>query len=312
MRRRRREVLKNYHPHGDSAVYDALVRMAQPWNLRYPLIQGQGNFGSVDGDSAAAYRYTECRLAAISELLLRDIEKNTVNFVPNFDGRTNEPSVLPSAFPNLLVNGSAGIAVGMATNIPPHNLKETIDAALILIDNPNATITDLMKVLPGPDFPTGGYIYGRAGIKEAYETGRGRLCLRARVMSEELKGGRQALIVTEIPYQVNKATLITNIAELARDKKINASRHPRRVPTRTGCASSSTEKSEIRRSSSTSYKLTQMQVTFGVILLALDGGRPRYLSLKRSCVLLRAARRCGTAHALRLDKPARFPHRQGL
>ncbi len=277
------EVLKNYHPHGDSAVYDALVRMAQPWNLRYPLIQGQGNFGSVDGDSAAAYRYTECRLAAISELLLRDIEKNTVNFVPNFDGRTNEPSVLPSAFPNLLVNGSAGIAVGMATNIPPHNLKETIDAALILIDNPNATITDLMKVLPGPDFPTGGYIYGRAGIKEAYETGRGRLCLRARVMSEELKGGRQALIVTEIPYQVNKATLITNIAELARDKKINGISDIRDESDQNGMRIViELKKGEIPQVIINQlYKLTQMQVTFGVILLALDGGRPRYLSLKR-------------------------------
>ncbi|MEN6627185.1 MAG: DNA gyrase subunit A [Candidatus Sumerlaeia bacterium] len=277
------EVLKNYHPHGDSAVYDALVRMAQPWNLRYPLIQGQGNFGSVDGDSAAAYRYTECRLAAISELLLRDIDKNTVNFVPNFDGRTSEPAVLPSAFPNLLVNGSAGIAVGMATNIPPHNLKETIDAVDLLIDNPNATITDLMKVLPGPDFPTGGYIYGRAGIKEAYETGRGRLCLRARVMSEELKGGRQALIVTEIPYQVNKATLITSIAELARDKKITGISDIRDESDQNGMRIViELKKGEMPQVIINQlYKLTQMQVTFGVILLALDGGRPRYLSLKR-------------------------------
>ncbi len=277
------EVLKNYHPHGDSAVYDALVRMAQHWNLRYPLIDGQGNFGSVDGDSAAAYRYTESRLSAIAELLLRDIDKNTVDFAANFDGRTTEPTVLPASFPNLLVNGSAGIAVGMATNIPPHNLRETIDALFVLINNPEATVSDLMKKLPGPDFPTGGYIHGRAGIREAYETGRGRLCLRARVMTEQIKGGREALIVTEIPYQVNKANLITDIAQLARDKKIQGISDIRDESDQSGMRIViELRKGEVPQVIINQlYKMTQMQVTFGVILLALDGGRPRYLSLKR-------------------------------
>ncbi len=277
------EVLKKYHPHGDSAVYDALVRMAQEWNLRYPLIDGQGNFGSVDGDSAAAYRYTESRLSAIAELLLQDIDKNTVAFRPNFDGRFEEPTVLPAAFPNLLVNGSAGIAVGMATNIPPHNLREVIDALNIMIDRPDCALTDLMKVLPGPDFPTGGYIYGRQGIREAYETGRGKLILRARVMIEQLKGGREALIVTEIPYQVNKALLIQNIAELVRDKRIEGITDLRDESDQSGMRIVM----ELRKGVvpqvliNQLYKMSQLQTTFGMILLALDGGRPRYLSLKR-------------------------------
>jgi DNA gyrase subunit A len=277
------EVLKKYHPHGDSAVYDALVRMAQPWNLRYPLINGQGNFGSVDGDPPAAYRYTESRLNQIAEVLLSDIDKNTVDFRPNFDGRVQEPSVLPAAFPNLLVNGSAGIAVGMATNIPPHNLRETIDALMILIDNPEATLKDLMKVLPGPDFPTGGYIYGRAGIREAYETGRGKITLRARVMAEQMKAGREALIVTEIPYQVNKATLIASIAELARDKKIEGISDIRDESDKSGMRIVI----ELKKDAipqvviNQLYKMTNCQVTFGIILLALDGNRPRYLSLRR-------------------------------
>ena len=277
------EVLKKYHPHGDSSVYDALVRMAQPWNLRYPLIDGQGNFGSVDGDPAAAYRYTESRLAKISELLLQDIEKNTVDFMPNFDGRFEEPVVLPSAFPNLLVNGSAGIAVGMATNIPPHNLGEVIDALIMTIDKPEVSLPELMKVLPGPDFPTGGYIYGRAGIREAYETGRGRLTLRARVMSEQLKGGREALIVTEIPYQVNKASLITDIATLARDKRLQGISDIRDESDQNGMRIViELKKGEVPQVVINQlYKLTQMQVTFGTILLALDRGRPRYFSLKR-------------------------------
>ena len=277
------EVLKKYHPHGDSAVYDALVRMAQDWNLRYPLIDGQGNFGSVDGDPAAAYRYTESRLSKIAELLLRDIDRDTVDYVPNFDRRFEEPVVLPAAFPNLLVNGSAGIAVGMATNIPPHNLREVIDALRILIDNPEAEIKDLMKVLPGPDFPTGGYIYGRAGIREAYETGRGKLTLRARVMVEPLKSDRESLVVTEIPYQVNKANLITDIAQLARDKKIVGISDIRDESDQSGMRIVI----ELRRNENPQvilnqlYKMTQMQTTFGIILLALDKGRPRYMSLRR-------------------------------
>jgi DNA gyrase subunit A len=277
------EVLKKYHPHGDSAVYDSLVRMAQSWNLRYPLIQGQGNFGSVDGDPAAAYRYTESRLSAIAELLLADIDKNTVNFQPNFDGKVVEPVVLPAAFPNLLVNGSAGIAVGMATNIPPHNLTEVIDALEILIDNPQAALKDLMKKIPGPDFPTGGYIYGRAGIKEAYETGRGKITLRARISVEQLKGGREALIVTEIPYQVNKANLITDIAELARDKKLEGISDIRDESDKSGMRIHIELKKDALSQVviNNLYKMTACQTTFGIILLALDGNRPRYLSLRR-------------------------------
>ncbi len=277
------EVLKKYHPHGDSAVYDALVRMAQDWNLRYPLIDPQGNFGSVDGDAPAAYRYTECRMTAIAELLLQDIEKNTVEFMPNFDGRVMEPTVLPAAFPNLLVNGSAGIAVGMATNIPPHNLRETVTALKILIANPEATLPELMRVIPGPDFPTGGYIYGRAGIREAYETGRGRIQLRARVMVEQQKSGKDSLIVTEIPYQVNKANLIAEIATLARDKKIQGISDIRDESDQNGMRIMiELRKGEVPQVIINQlYKMTQMQVPFGIILLALVDGRPRYLSLKR-------------------------------
>src|SRR5512144_2089008 len=190
------EVLGKYHPHGDAPVYEALVRMVQEFSLRYPLVDGQGNFGSIDGDPPAAYRYTEARLAKIAHELLADIDKDTVDFVPNFDESEREPVVLPTKVPNLLVNGSSGIAVGMATNIPPHNLSEVVDALVLMIDKPDCSLAELMKVLPGPDFPTGGYIYGRQGIREAYETGRGRLVLRARVMVEQLKGGREALIVT--------------------------------------------------------------------------------------------------------------------
>ena len=277
------EVLKKYHPHGDSSVYDSLVRMAQEWNLRYPLIDGQGNFGSVDGDAAAAYRYTESRLEHIAERLLDDIDKATVDFRPNYDGRYSEPCVLPSAFPNLLVNGSAGIAVGMATNIPPHNLRETIDACVLLIDNPEARLEDIMKKMPGPDFPTGGYIYGRAGIKEAYDTGRGKITLRARIGTEQLKGGREALIVTHIPYQVNKANLIMDIAAQARDKKIEGISDIRDESDQSGMRIVI----EMKKGTipqvliNQLYKATQMQVTFGAILLALDNGRPRYLSLRR-------------------------------
>ncbi|MEI8344632.1 MAG: DNA gyrase subunit A, partial [Candidatus Omnitrophota bacterium] len=214
------EVLGKYHPHGDSAVYDTLVRMVQDFSLRYPLVDGQGNFGSVDGDSAAAMRYTEARLAAITDLILSDIDKNTVNFTPNFDETLEEPSLLPATLPNLLCNGSAGIAVGMATNIPPHNLNEVAEAIGALIDDPELAVKDLMKYVKGPDFPTGATICGVDGIKSAYETGRGLLKIRARAGIEELKGGKQAIIIHEIPYQVNKANLIEAIADLVNDKKI--------------------------------------------------------------------------------------------
>ena len=211
------EVLGKYHPHGDAPVYEALVRMVQEFSLRYPLVDGQGNFGSIDGDPPAAYRYTEARLAKIAHELLADIDKDTVDFVPNFDESEREPTVLPTKVPNLLVNGSSGIAVGMATNIPPHNLGEVVDGLVRLIDDPATSIDDLMKLIPGPDFPTYGYIYGRAGIREAYTTGRGIITLRAKAHVEKMRGGREAIIVTELPYQVNKASLIEKIGELIRD-----------------------------------------------------------------------------------------------
>ena len=215
------DVLGKYHPHGDSSVYDALVRMVQDFSLRYPLVDGQGNFGSVDGDPAAAYRYTEARLTAIAMEMLSDIDKNTVDYAPNFDDRLEEPTVLPAALPNLLVNGSSGIAVGMATNIPPHNLREIVNATIALIDDPETTLGDLRKIVKGPDFQTGGFIYGRQGIKDYQETGRGRIVMRARAVIEEKESSSKAqIVITEIPYQVNKAKLVENIAELVRDKKL--------------------------------------------------------------------------------------------
>ena len=223
------EVLAKYHPHGDVAVYDALVRLAQDFACRYPLVDGHGNFGSVDGDSAAAMRYTEARLARISLEMLSDIDKNTVDFIPNYDERTEEPTVLPARIPNLLVNGSAGIAVGMATNIPPHNLGEVIDGVIMLIDNPDADIKDLMSVVKGPDFPTAGLIMGREGIWNAYRTGRGSIKIRARVSIEPIAGGKHSIIVTEIPYQVNKARLIEKIAELVKEKTGRDQRSPGRI-----------------------------------------------------------------------------------
>jgi DNA gyrase subunit A len=213
------EVLKRYHPHGDSAVYDALVRLAQPWNMRYPLIDGQGNFGSVDGDPPAAYRYTECRLTELAEELLADIDRETVNFVPNFDDSTQEPVVLPTKVPNLLINGSAGIAVGMATNIPPHNLTEVCGALIALIEKPDLGIDELMQHVPGPDFPTAGFICGRGAIREAYTTGRAILTVRGRAAVEtDEKSGRSSIIVSEIPYQVNKQRLVERIAELVNER----------------------------------------------------------------------------------------------
>ncbi|MCX7625341.1 MAG: DNA gyrase subunit A [Candidatus Sumerlaeaceae bacterium] len=276
-------VMGNYHPHGDQAIYDTLVRMAQDFSMRYPLIDGQGNFGSVDGDPPAAMRYTEARLSKFAELLLQDIDKNTVDFTPNYDASTLEPTVLPGAFPNLLCNGSDGIAVGMSTRIPPHNLGEVIDACVALIDKPNATVAELMKYLPGPDFPTGGFICGRKGIVDAYSTGRGSLVMRARVNIEQLRGGRQALIVTEIPYQVNKANLIEKIARLVQEKKITEIADLRDESDRSGMRIVI----ELKREAipeivlNNLYKHTQLQETYNIILLALVDNRPRYLSLPR-------------------------------
>jgi len=277
------EVLKKYHPHGDAAVYDALVRLAQDWNLRYPLIDGQGNFGSVDGDPAAAYRYTESRLEKLADYLLADIDKETVEWGPNFDDSTKEPLVLPSRFPNLLVNGSSGIAVGMATNIPPHNMGEVIDAAVHLAQNPKATVPDLMKFIPGPDFPTAGIILGREGIKQAYETGRGTIAVRARATIEvHPRTERETIVVTEIPYQVNKAKLIEHIADLARDRKIEGISDLRDESSREGMRIAI----ELKRDAvaqvvlNNLYTHTALQQGFGVILLAIDGGQPRILDLK--------------------------------
>ncbi len=275
------ETMGKYHPHGDAAIYDTLVRMAQDFTYRYPLIDGQGNFGSLDGDPPAAYRYTEARLASISELLLAGIEKNTVNMQPNYDGKNLEPEVLPCAIPNLLVNGSSGIAVGMATNIPPHNLSEVIDALVLLIDKPDAELSDVMEVLPGPDFPTGGYIFGKAGIADAYRTGRGILTLRARVRTEQLKQGKEAIVITEIPYAVNKSKLLEEIAGLVKSKRIKGLTDLRDESDRDGIrVVLELKKGEVAQVIINNlYKHTKMRVSFGVILLALVNGRPRYLSL---------------------------------
>lgn len=276
------EVLGKYHPHGDSAVYDTMVRMVQDFSLRYPLVDGQGNFGSIDGDSPAAMRYTEARLARISEEMLRDLDKNTVDFGPNFDDSLQEPLVLPSYLPNLLVNGSSGIAVGMATNIPPHNLNEVIDGLVALIDNPKLTSADLMKYVKAPDFPTGGIIYGYEGVKEAYTTGRGRILLRAKANIETLKNDRENIVITEIPYQVNKSNLIEKIAELVREGKIDDISNIRDESDRDGLRIVI----ELKRDAQPTvvlnqlYKHTQMQVTFGEIMLALVHGVPKVLTLQ--------------------------------
>jgi DNA gyrase subunit A len=276
------EVLGKYHPHGDSPVYEALVRMVQEFSLRYPLVDGQGNFGSIDGDPPAAMRYTEARLAKIAHEMLADIDKETVDFAPNFDESLQEPLVLPTRIPNLLINGSAGIAVGMATNIPPHNLTEVVDALVMLVDNPDVTIEELMKVVTGPDFPTAGYIYGRNGIREAYTTGRGTITLRAKVRTEESRGGRKAIIITELPYQVNKASLIEKISELMREKKITGISEVRDESNREGIR----VVMEIGRGDipeiiiNQLYKHTQMQTTFGIIMLALVDRRPQVVNLR--------------------------------
>ena len=277
------DVLGKYHPHGDNAVYDALVRMAQDFSMRYPLINGQGNFGSIDGDSAAAYRYTEARLTRIATEMLADIDKETVDFVPNYDESRQEPTILPTRYPNLLVNGSGGIAVGMATNIPPHNLTEVIEATIHLIQNPNVRLKTLMGMLPGPDFPTGGFIYGREGINHAYETGRGSIVMRARASIDRAgrSGERMAIVVTEIPYQVNKARLIERIAELTNDKKLEGISDLRDESDREGMRIVI----ELKRDAipdivlNNLYKLTPMQQSFGVINLAIVNGQPRELNL---------------------------------
>jgi DNA gyrase subunit A len=275
------ECLKKYHPHGDTAVYDAMVRLAQPWSLRYPLIDGQGNFGSVDGDPPAAYRYTESRMSEIAEELLADIDKDTVDFVANFDDTTVEPMVLPTRIPNLLVNGSNGIAVGMATNIPPHNLTEIVDACITLVNNPHATLADLLKHVQGPDFPTAGYIYGRAGITEAYRTGRGRFTMRAKAAIEHFTKDKDAIIVTEIPYQVNKAKLIERIAELVNNKVIDEISDIRDESDRDGMRIVI----ELKRSAEPQivlnqlFKHTSMQESFSMIFLAVVNGQPKEMGL---------------------------------
>ncbi len=277
------EVLGKYHPHGDLAVYYTMVRMVQDFSLRYPLVDGQGNFGSIDGDSPAAMRYTEARLAKISETILTDLEKDTVNFVPNFDDTLKEPTVMPSLMPNLLVNGSNGIAVGMATNIPPHNLCEIVDGIIFLIKNPDADIKKLMKFVTAPDFPTGGIIYGYDPVREAYETGRGKLILRAQASIESEKGGKQNIIVTELPYQVNKASLIETIVQLVRDKKIEDIASINDESDRDGMRIVIGLKRDGNPHVvlNNLFKHTQMQTTFGIIMLALVEGIPRVLTLKQ-------------------------------
>jgi DNA gyrase subunit A len=275
------EVLGKFHPHGDAPVYDALVRMAQPFSMRYPLVDGQGNFGSVDGDPPAAMRYTEARLARISEELLADIDRETVDFTPNFDETEHEPVVLPTRVPNLLVNGATGIAVGMATNIPPHNLKEIIDATVLMVEKPDVSLKEVMKLVPGPDFPTGGYIAGRDGIEQAYKKGRGSFIMRAKASIEQVGKERENIVITEIPYQVNKARLVERIADLVQSKKIEGISDVRDESDREGMR----VVVEIKRGEEAQlvlnhlYKLTQMQESFGMILLAITGGQPREMGL---------------------------------
>jgi len=288
------EVLGKYHPHGDSATYEALVRMAQDFSMRYPLIDGQGNFGSIDGDSAAAYRYTECRLDRIASEILADIEKETVDFVANYDGKEQEPSVLPTKVPNLLINGSSGIAVGMATNIPPHSLGEVVDACLALLKKPESTVDELIKLMPAPDFPTAGIIYGVSGVREGYRTGRGRILMRARTHFEDLeKGNRQSIIVDELPYQVNKKTLLERIAELVNDKKIEGIAHVQDESDKSGMR----VVIELKRGEipevilNNLFKQTQLQDTFGINMVALLDGQPRVLNLKEMLQAFLAHRR---------------------
>ena len=288
------EVLGKYHPHGDSATYEALVRMAQDFSMRYTLIDGQGNFGSIDGDSAAAYRYTECRLERLASELLADIDKETVDFVPNYDGKEMEPTALPTRVPNLLINGSSGIAVGMATNIPPHNLVEVVDAGLALLANPDISIEELIEIIPAPDFPTAGIIYGLAGVHQGYRTGRGRVIMRARTHFEDMeKGNRQSIIVDELPYQVNKKSLLERIAELVNEKKIEGISEIRDESDKSGMRMVF----ELKRGElpevvlNNLYKQTQLQDTFGINMVALVDGQPRLLNLKQMLDAFLAHRR---------------------
>src|ERR1700747_1381077 len=275
------DVIGKYHPHGESAVYDTIVRMAQPFSMRYPLVDGQGNFGSVDGDMPAAMRYTEARLARIAEELLANIEGETVDFIPNFDETEHEPVVLPTRVPNLLVNGASGIAVGMATNIPPHNLKEIVEATVLLVEKPDTSLKEIMKLVPGPDSPTGGYIAGRDGIEQAYKKGRGSFIMRAKASIEQVGKDRENIVITEIPYQVNKARLVERIAELVQNKKIEGISDVRDESDREGMR----VVVEVKRGEEAQlvlnhlYKLTQMQESFGMILLAITGGQPREMGV---------------------------------
>ena len=277
------DVMGKYHPHGDSAIYESMVRMAQPFSYRAMLVDGHGNFGSVDGDGAAAMRYTEARMSKIALEMLRDINKNTVDFQGNYDDSEQEPVVLPARFPNLLVNGTTGIAVGMATNIPPHNLSEVIDATSLLMDNPDVTTNELMEVLPGPDFPTGGLVMGKSGIRRAYETGKGSITVRAKVELTEMPNGKERILVTELPYMVNKAKLIERISELHRDKRIEGITDLRDESSREGMRIVI----DVRRDVSASvvlnnlYKMTALQTSFGFNMLAIEKGVPKILSLKR-------------------------------
>ncbi|HYD47363.1 MAG TPA: DNA topoisomerase (ATP-hydrolyzing), partial [Terriglobales bacterium] len=288
------DVIGKYHPHGDVAVYDTIVRMAQDFSMRHPLVDGQGNFGSVDGDPPAAMRYTEVRMARITTELLADLDKDTVDFVPNYDETLREPVVLPARIPNLLVNGSSGIAVGMATNIPPHNLGEVLDAVIALVENPQLTLRELMQFIPGPDFPTAGFIHGRSEIRRAYEGGRGIMQLRARVEIEENeRTGRAKIIVTEIPYQVNKARLVERIAELVNDKKVEGISDLRDESSRLGMRIVI----ELKRDANPDivlnqlYKQTPMQESFGVIMLAIVDGQPKLLNLKQALEVFIAHRK---------------------
>ncbi|MGI9388387.1 MAG: DNA gyrase subunit A, partial [Methyloligellaceae bacterium] len=276
------DVMGKYHPHGDSAIYDALVRMAQDFSMRLQLIDGQGNVGSIDNDPPAAMRYTECRLAQVAHTLLDDIDKDTVDFRENYDNSETEPTVLPARYPNLLVNGAGGIAVGMATNIPPHNLGEVIDACIAHLDNPAISVDELIQIIPGPDFPTGGLILGRGGIRSAYHKGRGSVVMRGRVSTEEIRKDRHALIVTEIPYQVNKASMIEKIADLVRDKRIEGISDIRDESDRSGMR----VVIELKRDAMADvvlnqlYRFSPLQSTFGCNLVALNGGRPEVMNVK--------------------------------
>jgi DNA gyrase subunit A len=297
------EVLGKYHPHGEAAVYDTIVRLVQDFSMRYPLIDGQGNFGSVDGDAPAAMRYTEVRLARIAQEMLRDIDKETVDLAPNFDDTLQEPTLLPAALPNLLVNGSSGIAVGMATNIPPHNLGETVDALLLLLDDPETTLERLVEALPGPDFPTAAYIHGRQGIRDAYATGRGLIQMRAKAFVEKGRGGRESVIVSELPYQVNKAKLIERIAELVRDRRVEGISDLRDESDREGMRIVIELKKDEPAQAILNqlYKHTAMQSTFGVIMLALVDNQPRVLTLKEALQCFIEHRRAIVIRRTRFD-----------